>query len=215
MLDTFKVRLKAKYPGVNLSTKRLDAIADRLHKKFPDLTDEADHDQKLDDLNELQPFDELAKQDDRLRTLENKPKEKEEPKREDPPTEGKPKEPRPEWLQLILDQNAALAERLNGIEREKSQTTISKKIDDLAKEKKIPASYYQKRKMPEKEEDIQSFIDEAATDYEVMRQELKDEGFQQSKRPPLGNPESDGNDKISPMMRDHLERQKQVEETKK
>ena len=76
MLDTFKARLRAKAKawGVNLSTKRIDALADRLHKKNPDLTDEADHDSRIDDLNEITPLEDMAKQDDRIRSLETKAK---------------------------------------------------------------------------------------------------------------------------------------------
>src|SRR5690349_8539866 len=76
MLETFKERLKAKLPDLkaqNLTEKRLNAIADRLQNKFPDLTDEADYDAKIDELNDLTPFAEIAKQDDRIRTLEKNP----------------------------------------------------------------------------------------------------------------------------------------------
>jgi hypothetical protein len=55
-LETFKAQLKAKYSGLNLSQKRIDEISARLHKKNPDLTEEANHDTRLDDLNELMPF---------------------------------------------------------------------------------------------------------------------------------------------------------------
>jgi hypothetical protein len=78
MLDVFKARLKAKTKaaGVNLSQKRIDAFADRLHKKNPAITEEADHDTAIDELDEVVSFKDIAKDDDRLRTLEAKSKDK-------------------------------------------------------------------------------------------------------------------------------------------
>jgi ribosomal protein L12E/L44/L45/RPP1/RPP2 len=50
MLDVFKAQLKAKTKaaGVNLSQKRIDAYADRLHKKNPDVKEVAEHDTLID-----------------------------------------------------------------------------------------------------------------------------------------------------------------------
>ncbi len=170
MLETFKARLKTKYSGVNLSTKRIDAIADRLHKKFPDLTEEADHDAKLDDLNDLQPFADIAKDDDRIRTLENKPKDKEkdqpaDPKKDDPAPTPKPEDAPPAWAQALIDQNKALAEKLEGIEKEKSQMTISQKLAANPKLEGVPEVFWKKRSLPQKEEDIEAFVTEASADW--------------------------------------------------
>lgn len=68
-------RLRAKFQGVNLSTARVEAIASKLDAK---ITEEDQIDGKLDELNEIFPFADMAKEDDRLRTLEAKAKEKEE-----------------------------------------------------------------------------------------------------------------------------------------
>src|SRR5690242_15996873 len=81
-LQIFKSRLKAKIKtlGVNnLRNERIDAYAATLHKRNPDLKDddEAGHDAKIDELNEVVDFAKVAKDDDRVQTLENKLKEKE------------------------------------------------------------------------------------------------------------------------------------------
>lgn len=79
MLDTFKARLKAKLKaaGVNLSSKRIDAYADRLHKKNPDVKEDSEHDTLIDELDELVSFADIAKQDDTIRDLGGKLKKQE------------------------------------------------------------------------------------------------------------------------------------------
>jgi hypothetical protein len=178
MLDTFKARLKAKAKtlGVNLSQKRIDAIADRLHKKFPDVSDDAEHDSLIEEFHEMQPLDELAKQDDRLRTLENKqtnPK----PSDQTPPqditkktgTETATGDDVPAWAKSLMQTVQTLA-------TEKSQSSIKSKIAEKLKDK-VPEKFYSKRALPEKEEDIDTFIQEVETDWTDLKQENNNLGF--------------------------------------
>ena len=51
------IRFKTKFPAVNLSNTRLNAIADKLDAK---ITDENQIDERLDAINEITPFDEMA-----------------------------------------------------------------------------------------------------------------------------------------------------------
>ncbi len=182
MLETFKARLKAKTKasGVNLSQKRIDAIADRLHTKNPEITEDAEHDKLIDDLDEVIDFKELARLEDQVRTAEAKlkpSKPAETKKSDDDPDEEdeeeKPKRDRtPSWAKGLIDSNKIMAEKLERFEGEKTRQTIREKIANHEKVKgKIPEKFYGKWQLPEKEEDIDSFIEDVATDYSEIVQE--------------------------------------------
>lgn len=63
-------RLKALFPKANLSQKRLDAIADKLAKKTADDADDTAIDAVINDFNDVMSIEDIAKDDDRTRTLE-------------------------------------------------------------------------------------------------------------------------------------------------
>lgn len=71
-VDKLKVitRLKALFPKANLSQKRLDAIADKLAKKPADDADDTAIDAVINDFNDVMSIEDIAKDDDRTRTLE-------------------------------------------------------------------------------------------------------------------------------------------------
>lgn len=71
-------RLKALFPKANLSQKRLDAIADKLGKKLADDADDDAIDAAINDFNDVLSFEDIAKDDDRARTLESEKKKAEE-----------------------------------------------------------------------------------------------------------------------------------------
>lgn len=71
-------RLKALFPKANLSQKRLDAIADKLAKKPADDADDTAIDAVINDFNDVMSIEEIAKEDDRVRTLEAEKKKAEE-----------------------------------------------------------------------------------------------------------------------------------------
>jgi hypothetical protein len=197
MLDTFKARLKAKSKalGANLSQKRIDALADRLHKKNPDLTEEADHDERIDDLNDLTPLKDIAKTDDQLRTLSAKPKPKsapeevedeEEEETEDEPVQNKKKpkvkkeEEMPAWAKALSDQVTALS-------KEKTATSMQAKLAEKLKDKGIPASYYKRIALPEKEEELDDFATQLETDYTEFKQEQINAGLMTATPPVTGD----------------------------
>ena len=68
--EQIKARLKAKYPKANLSTKRVDALAAKLCLKPADDADDDAIDAVLEAANEIVSFEDIAKDDDRMRTLE-------------------------------------------------------------------------------------------------------------------------------------------------
>lgn len=194
MLDTFKARLKAKTKaaGVNLSTKRIDAYADRLHKKNPDVTDEAEHDTLIDGLDELVSFADIAKQDDQVRTLEAKVKSKQPaapPKSEDNDDEeeeetednddesGKPKAKKqetkaPKKKERVPAYVKDLMDKINSLVAEKAQSTIDSRIAALNKgedgKPKVHEKFLSKRVKPEKLEDVQAWFEEAETDWQEI-----------------------------------------------
>lgn len=199
MLDTFKARLKAKAKalGVNLSTKRMDAIADRLHKKHPELTEEADHDKEIDDFHELQPLDELAKTDDRVRDLETKVKKVPAAKKDpvddddddDDPDDDKKKktgkkkdDETPAWVKKLQ----ADLEALKG---DKTRTSMQTKLAEKLKGK-VPEKFYAKRALPDSEEELEDFIAEVENDWNDLKQEEVNAGLGEGGKPPGGG----GND---------------------
>jgi hypothetical protein len=186
MLETFKARLKTKFPGVNLSQKRIDEFSARLHKKFPDLTEEADHDTRLDELNELQPFDELAKQDDKLRTLEAKTKE---PVKPDPakPDPAKP-DPAPKTdadkLAALEAQFGQLADTVKKYQDKEAKGKLNETFQAKLATKKIPTAFA-KRFSVDTEEQMEAMITEAETDYNAIVNEASEKNIG-NKDTPLG-----------------------------
>lgn len=73
-VDKSKViaRLKALFPKANLSQKRLDALADKLAIKPADDADDAAIDVVINDFNSILSIEDIAREDDRVRTLEAK-----------------------------------------------------------------------------------------------------------------------------------------------
>jgi len=71
-------RLKALFPKANLSQQRLDAIADKLAKKPADDADDTAIDAVINDFNDVLSIEDIAKGDDRTRTLEADKKKAEE-----------------------------------------------------------------------------------------------------------------------------------------
>lgn len=182
MLDKFKELLKAKVKasGVNLSAKRIDAYADRLHKKFPELKDEDDHDQPIEDLDQLVSFADVAKEDDRVRALEALTKPKPEPKPADPKPE--PSNDEPEWFKRYREETNA---KLTAFEKEKTQGTIRQKLADKLKE--IPKDFYSEWALPETEEHLDSFTEKVTSKYDAFKQDLVNKGLAIQTKPAGGN----------------------------
>lgn len=158
MIETFKTRLKAKYPGVNLSQKRIDAIADRLHKKFPDITEESDHDAKIEDYYDEETVKEIAKEDDRIRTLEAKAKEPQKEEKKEEKKDEKPPEEMPAWFKPY-------AEKLQKQEQQEAAITRRAKLAELFKKKDVPEKFWGKMQLPEKEEDFEAHVESVSKDY--------------------------------------------------
>lgn len=106
------VRLKALFPKANLSQVRLDALADKLALKPADDADNAAIDTVINDFNDVMDIAEIAREDDRIRTLEAKSKEPVPTPPADPKPEPTPAEPVPEWAKALINQNEKLNQDL-------------------------------------------------------------------------------------------------------
>jgi len=112
-------RIKTLFSKANLSQKRLDALADKLATKPADDADDAAIDAVINDFNSILSIDEIAREDDRVRTLETKanpPAPAPAPKPTDPPTPATPPADVPEWAKGLVEANKALLEKVTAIE---------------------------------------------------------------------------------------------------
>jgi len=118
--NTIKALLQSKFGGVQLSAARIDAIAGRLEGK---VTTEEELLQKMEALNELQPFADMRAEDDRQRSLQaelDKLKKPTDPAPADPaPADPKKDDDIPAWAQALIDGNKALTETVQGLKGEK------------------------------------------------------------------------------------------------
>lgn len=199
MLETFKARLKAKATaaGANLSQKRIDAIADKLNKKYPDITDEAEHDTHIEDLYDADTLKEMASFDDHNRSkaakeeAERKKKEKEDVDRKKS-EEGKNDSPdEPAWFKAFREKTEA---ELGAIRAEKTQSTIKQQI--AAKLKDVPADFYEEWALPSDETGIDAFTEKVTTKYGAIEQGLREKGLLNTK-PSGGSKGGGGNGKAS------------------
>ena len=131
-------RLKVLFPGVNLSKARIEQISSRLSQKPKDDAEDAEIDEVINNANDFMPFADLAKEDDRVRTLEalTKKKDPETPPTTPPADPATPPKPddAPAWAKALLDKVAALESQ------QKGQTLAQKQNAFLAaaKTKGIP-----------------------------------------------------------------------------
>lgn len=189
MKEKILARFKAKYPAVNLSKKRLDALADKLE---PKITDESQIDTHLDAINDAFSFDEIAKNDDKIREQAAKLKTAATPKEKTESVE-EPEIPSdaPEWMKAFMkqqaDANKSLSEKLAAFEMKERTGTIKEKIATALKGKdgkdSVPEVFWSKRQMPQKEEEIEAFVADVKTDHSTFTQTLTNHQLNQSGRP--------------------------------
>ena len=190
MKEKIIARLRILFPGVNLSKSRLDRFCNPDKLKITEETEETEIDQKLKDLNEVFDFSDIAKNDDRLRTLEAK--EKKEPNKE--PEKKSDQEPeRPEEAGLspevkaLMETVKALTQTVSTMQAGK--TTESRKQILETKLKEAQPKFKEKilkdfsRMQFEKDEDFDAYLTETETDLTEFNQSLSDQGLGQSKAP--------------------------------
>lgn len=184
-----KERLGIKFPGVNLSNKRLAALADKI-KLEQDADDEA-IDEKLDELNEIYPFTEIAKTDDRLRTLEKEKKDNPDPD-PDPKKDPAP-DPKKDESDVAAIINKALSPLLTEIAnlkadkvtgtRQSQLNAVLEKTDDKFK-KSINGAF--KRMKGLTDEDFEEYLEEVTEQAKEFVQASADESLSSVPLPVLG-----------------------------
>lgn len=192
MKEKIVAKFKAKFPAVTLSTKRMDEIADRLSKK---VTNEDEIDTKLDEMNELLPFADIQKSDDQIRDLKSKVKtattkqDTTENSNQSGSTttktgeETQTSDDTPAWAKSLIESNQQLSQKLAAMEKEKVQQTIQQKVSGHEKLKGIPTVFFKGRSLPEKEEDLETFVDGIKADYDTFKQETNNEGLLNGHKP--------------------------------
>jgi hypothetical protein len=131
--EQLKGRVRALYPNANLSTVRISKIIERLGTKLTDDSTEVEADVLIKDFNDngAMTFEEIAKNDDRLRTLEASKPTKVEPLKPDEPVKVDPDEPK--WFTAYKLEQEAKIKAL-----EQSNTGKTRKEVALAKFSKYP-----------------------------------------------------------------------------
>lgn len=166
-----KARLRALFPKANLSTKRLDEISAKLAKKPEDGATDAQIDEVLNDYNDngAMTFEEIAKADDKIRTLEAK---KPEPKTDEPKTD-EPDPNEPAWFKLYRE---AQDEKFNKLQQQNTQQTISQKFAADKRLKGIPEFMF-KGYVPTKDEDYEAAIEGLIEVYKPFAEKNKLSAF--------------------------------------
>jgi len=207
MKEKIIAAFKAKYPGVALSKPRLNAIAVRIETKVID--DETKIDAALAAMDDAYPFTEIAKEDDKVRTLEAKlkpvpPAETPAQKAARDAAEDTDKDT-PAWAKALIEQNKTLAQDLAAIKGEKIANTFKAKATELLKD--VPAAFWGKRPIPEKDEDLEAFVTDVTTDYTTFKQEMTNQGLSVLSAPRTGGTGGDQAKAISSDIKAFAEKQ--------
>lgn len=190
-----KERLKSKFPGVNLSQKRIDAIADKL--KLPEDADDDAIDERLDELNDVFSFAEMARNDDRARTEEAERKKKEQqdnptpkPSNDDPKPDPKSADDTPAWAKSLIESNKALQSRLEAIESGKVGDSRLAQLKEILKDANPKYAESVLKKFPkmkfDTDEDFEAFKEEEAENVKEFIQAEANDGLSGIKTPVQG-----------------------------
>jgi hypothetical protein len=180
MKEKIIAAIKALYPAVNLTKKRLEAIAAKIEAKCS--ADETQIDAQLTIYDDYNSIVDQAKTDDRIAAAELKAK-KEPAKKEDTPITEPAKDPAtdamPEWAKTIMTE-------LSGLKAEKQAVSIREKVSASLKEKNVDNEYWSEWALPGKEEDIPAFVEKVDTKYSAFTQGLADRGILSTTPPKIG-----------------------------
>ena len=166
-LQEIKGRLRELFPKANLSTTRISQYAEKLKAKLSEESTKEDVDNLIKDLNDLVDFEQVAKDDDRLRTyqkpqpkVEEASKQSEEPKSDDVP----------EWAKALLAEVKTLRE-------EKVQDTIQSKFRNHEALKGIPTEILDLVKTPTTLDEVDHFATTIADVYKEKQIKGKLDSF--------------------------------------
>ena len=167
-LQEIQGRLRLLYPKANLSKERISQYAEKLIKKLTEESTQEDLDGLLTDLNDMVNFEQVAKQDDQLRTLLNtKPKtETELPKTivvEDPKNE----------TDKLLEAIANLTSKVQGLETQKIEETIQSKFRNHEALKGVPTEFLDLVKSPKTLDEVDVFANSLADAFKDKQKKSK------------------------------------------
>lgn len=185
MKEKIIAAFKVKYPGINLSKTRLAAIATKIEAKVID--DETKIDAALAAMDETYAFADIAKDDDRIRTLEGKLKDTK-PATETPAEKAareaaeaaaalESDKDTPAWAKAIIEQNKTFAQQLANIQVEKTTNTIKGKVIDSLKDKGVPVEFWEEWALPESEDALPQFTEKIVTKFEAINQQRTEQGL--------------------------------------
>ena len=153
----------------NLKKERLDVFVSKLSAKLSEESTQEDVDALWQDYNEVVNFEQLAKDDDRLRTLnvpKPQPKVEEAPK----PSEEPKSDDVPEWAKALLTEVKTLRE-------EKVQDTIQSKFRNHEALKGIPTEILDLVKTPTTLDEVDQFATTIADVYKEKQIKEKLDSF--------------------------------------
>jgi hypothetical protein len=189
MKEKILAAIKAKFPAINLSKKRLEAIAAKIEEKVID--DESKIDAALTTYNEYNPLAEIASTDDKIRTAEKKAKESQSAAKDDP----KDKKDEPVVTTESVSDDPVMAmlkemrNELQTLKAEKAQSTIKSKAAEALKD--VPEKFWNKRALPSKDDELEAFVADVTADYQEFSKDMTAKGLSlpvpRSGTPPQGN----------------------------
>lgn len=204
-----KGRLRVLFPKANLSKKRLDEISARLAKKPDDDADESVIDKIITNANDVMPFEDIAKEDDRVRALEakvSKKQDSDEEADEKPETkdDGKTSEKEkptnddvPKWAQSMLDSNAALKKELEDLKtgritdnKKDTARKLFEKNDTFKSLGEKNKEFFFKQIDVNSETSVEDQLEELETQYNDLVQQQAD-SRDYSSTPPTGSGNTD------------------------
>lgn len=185
-IEKIKERLKAKFPGANLSKTRLDEITARLNAS---VTAEDQIDGILDQANGIFPFEQIAREDDRARSLEAAARKQQDPPGTPPKTDP-PGDETPAWAKPLIETIKAQNQKIELLEKGKTKETLAQKAAEALKAKNIPEAF---AKVPlknfsiEKEEDLEAWVSEIQESFTEFEKTNNQKRFEDAINPLEGN----------------------------
>ena len=180
-------RYKALFGTVGLSQTRLDEISAKLGLKMADEATDEDIDARLNEMNDLYPFSEIKKNDDRTLNDKNNPNRKpaqvETPK-EEVKTETKSDDP---VLALLQEMKGELA----SLKAEKLHESLEAKFRKDERLKGVPEFMLQMG-VPKSEEEYEDKVTTLATNFKDFAVKAKIQEFGGDQTPSGTPPKQDG-----------------------
>lgn len=160
-----ELRYKAGFGSIGLPKTRLDIMMAKLAGKIKDDATDEEIDQEIKDLNEMYPFTEIKKHEDRLLNEKNNPNKKVEEKKE----EAKVDPDEPAWFKAYREANDA---KFVAMEQAKTKETIGSKFANDERVKNIP-EFMRRGFVPTSNDDFESNVEALLAEYKPFAEKHK------------------------------------------